>query len=74
MPDRDEPRLAGMTVNERLLHRGLTADWSDAVRRRDRDGSLLILSHLLGAKHVVCGVGACAAVLGRVKARSALRP
>jgi hypothetical protein len=35
-----------MTVNERLFHRRLTADWSDALRRRDRDAAIGLLEQV----------------------------
>lgn len=35
--------LAGMTVNERLVARGLLDDWDRAVRSGDRDTMVLIL-------------------------------
>lgn len=38
--------LAGMSVNERLAARGLTAEWDTAVTARDRDRMLLLLKRV----------------------------
>ncbi|MFW2852642.1 hypothetical protein ACM61V_12045 [Sphingomonas sp. TX0543] len=35
--------LAGMSVNERLVARGLLAAWEEAVRARDADAMTLLL-------------------------------
>jgi len=38
--------LSGMTVNERLAARGLTAEWDAAVIARDRAKMLLLLKRV----------------------------
>jgi hypothetical protein len=47
--------LAGMSANERLAARGLTAAWEEAVRARDGGAMLLLLRRVAmpDAKRVV---------------------
>jgi hypothetical protein len=46
MVERDEPSLAGMTVNERLSHMGTIALWDEAVRQRDRNSMIALLEQV----------------------------
>jgi hypothetical protein len=39
----DESDIAGMTVNERLAHFGLFADFESAVRARDKSAVIAVL-------------------------------
>lgn len=46
MGDAPPAGLAGMTVNERLAARGLTAEWDAAVIARDRATMLMLLKRV----------------------------
>lgn len=46
MDRHDEGSLAGMTVNERLLHVGTLDRWEAAVRQRDRDTMIALLEQV----------------------------
>lgn len=46
MTERDEPNLAGMTVNERLFCVGIIDQWDEAARRRDRDAMIRLLEQV----------------------------
>ena len=39
----DEPNIAGMTVNERLVHFGLFQEFDAAVRARDKSAVIAVL-------------------------------
>lgn len=43
MNDQNDWPLSGMTVNERLFHVGLMAEWEAAARRRDRETMIQLL-------------------------------
>ncbi|MER9953821.1 hypothetical protein NKJ52_03075 [Mesorhizobium australicum] len=38
--------MAGMTLNERLLHVGIIDQWDEAARRRDRDKMIELLERV----------------------------
>jgi len=42
--DLQKARFGGMTVNERLFDAGLIEDWDNAVRARDQERMILIVS------------------------------
>ncbi len=46
MVERNEPSLAGMTVNERLWHVGIIDRWDEAARRRDRGAMIAPLEQV----------------------------
>jgi hypothetical protein len=46
MLERNEPSLAGMTVNERLSHVGIIDRWDEAARRRDRTAMVALLEQV----------------------------
>jgi hypothetical protein len=46
MDKRDEPGLAGMTVNERLSHVGIIDQWDEAARQRDREAMITLLEQV----------------------------
>ncbi len=46
MLKRNEPSLAGMTVNERLSHVGTIDQWDEAARRRDRGTMIALLEQV----------------------------
>ena len=39
----DEPNIGGMTVNERLVHFGLLADFDEAIAARDKAAAVAVL-------------------------------
>jgi hypothetical protein len=43
IPESDEERFRGMTVNERLFSAGISDHFDDAARRRDRQAMLAYL-------------------------------
>lgn len=46
MLKRNEPSLAGMTVNERLSHVGIIDRWDEAAQRRDRGAMIALLEQV----------------------------